>query len=990
MNLAIKYKAFISYKHAGLSELHAVLLEKHLKTYAKHILQPPIKIFRDEQQLKIGANLPERIKDALNNSDYLIYLASGEAAKSIWVQDELLYWCDSLKKTDKLIIILIDGIIDIDIENKKINWENTTSIPGILKDYIESIPLYADFINLNTENHITVQNIDYKKAINNISACLKGVTPEEMNGEEIKIYKKNKFLRNAAIFIISILGIISIITSILAIYQKDIAVKQRNKANALYLTKVSEDYYKEDRTKSLGFALYSHLLDSNLTEPIRLINNVMNYSPDLDRVAYLQFLGEHHSISLDDKKVVSLYNNHICIWNSNGDLLKKIPSESNDIIDLGFSSNGNNILECSRKQIGLWNTNGNKIWRMETNENYMSHPTFSPNDFFILVYGENKSFLYTKKGKLLDVLPKMSSIYFVFTKDSKNIIIPNQENTYIYNIETKEKKTINEVFVEFSKDQQKILFRQKDGISVYNKYFQRINTIKIGSINRFNCMFSTKGDKILLLSDTIRMYGLNGVLCFNIVQKEKYGNNACFSNSGNVFLTYGWNNMAYLWNSNGKLIGKYFNYQPVKFAKFINSDKEIITISKNNFIQIRKNDSNLTLQYWNRADNLEVEDIRLSHDETYLFTFHGIVNLLKWNISHPKELFNISGGNKFLSCDQSLDFNKILLLTKDNIVTVYDSLGTVIKKIKIENARFIQYISNSKNTVVYCNNKDNSTSITKLYDVDFKLIQSFNSDFFPVFSIDGKYVLLNNKDKILIINNINRSILEIEKMNDSFLGISNDNKYIFQANYKGVVQLFNTKGELLKIFKIPSGNIDYITFSPDNSMILIRLFENILHQQELLLYKINGELIKSRIFWYWNSNFPRFTSDSKKILVSGNNILQLWQFLDDDYQKEVISLKAVQSFDIISSSLSPDNNYFAVSYKDNSINIFNNKCELISTYNHKSPITYLHFSKDGSMLFAGSINEAKIWFVPSVKTIKKLKNKYITNSIQNTVKELTN
>jgi|GEM_PF-2506582 len=984
----MKYKAFISYKHSGLSELHATFLEKYLRTYAKRTLQPPLKIFRDEQQLKIGENLPERIKEALNSSDYLIYLASNEASESFWVRDELLYWCKSLKKADKLIIILIDGKIDFDIKNKKIDWENTTSIPNILKDYVDSIPLYADFRNFINESNITLQNIEYKNIINNISARLRGITPEEMNGEEIKIYKKNRFLRNAVIVIISVLGVISLITSIFAIYQRNIAINQRNKSNSLYLTKVSEEYYKEDRTKSLGIALYSHLLDSNLIEPINLINNVINTSPDLDRIVYLQFLGEHHSISPDLNKVVSLYNNHICIWSSNGDIIKEFPYRDKHICDLGFSSDGSKILECSEKQIKLWDINGNKIWKIETKDNYINHPTFSPNDFFILVYGDNKSLLYNSTGKLLDILPEMLFKYFVFTKDSKNIIIPNKENTIIYNIKTKGRKIINERFVDFSKDQQKLLFQQKNIISIYNKYFQQINTFKTNSISRFNCMFSSKGDKILLLSDTIKLYDLNGALRFSINQFEKYGNKASFSNTDDVFLTYGWNNIAYLWNSNGKLIRKYQNYQSVKFANFINSDQEILTISKDNYIQIRKNDSSMALRYWNKAVNLEVFEIRLSQDETTLFTFNGN-NLLKWNLTQKKELLNISG-EKFVSCDQSSNFNRILLSTKDNTVTVYDSLGTILKRIKIENERIVKIMNNSRNLVIYCDNKNNPVTKAILYDQDFKLIGSYNSLYLaPVFSSDGKFVLLGKSKAIIIKNIANKDSFKIKKIDNLVsLILSNNNKYILQANFEGYLQIFNTEAKLLYSFKIPTGNIDYVTFSPDNSTILIRLVEDGFHQQELALYKPNGELVRKMIFWDWNSNLPRFTYDSKKVLVSDGNNPKLWEFMKNDYQEGRNSSKLPQSWDIITTEVSPDNNNFAVSYKNNSIHVYNDNGEIISSFYHKSPITFLRFSKDGSLLFVGSINEVKIWCIPNLIMINKLKSKRVLNSIQDIMKNI--
>src|ERR1700724_89592 len=73
------YKAFISYKH-HVSTSFALRLEQVLKAYAKPLLARPIRIFRDEKHLAPGVDLPKLIVDALDESEFLILLASPEAA----------------------------------------------------------------------------------------------------------------------------------------------------------------------------------------------------------------------------------------------------------------------------------------------------------------------------------------------------------------------------------------------------------------------------------------------------------------------------------------------------------------------------------------------------------------------------------------------------------------------------------------------------------------------------------------------------------------------------------------------------------------------------------------------------------------------------------------------------------------------------------------------------------------------------------------------
>ena len=89
--------------------------------------------------MRPGDDLTATIKDALHHSEYLIYLASQEAAESVWVQDELRIWCEHLKKVEKLIIVYIDDEIVFNLDTKTIRWEQTNALPRLLQHHIASI-----------------------------------------------------------------------------------------------------------------------------------------------------------------------------------------------------------------------------------------------------------------------------------------------------------------------------------------------------------------------------------------------------------------------------------------------------------------------------------------------------------------------------------------------------------------------------------------------------------------------------------------------------------------------------------------------------------------------------------------------------------------------------------------------------------------------------------------------------------------------------------
>lgn len=250
----MKYQAFISYKHTEHSRKYALALENALKKYAKPLLKPPIKIFRDEQEMRPGDDLAATIKDALYHSEYLIYLASQEAAESLWVRDELRIWCEQLKKVNNLIIIYIDDEIVFDLNEKIINWDYTNALPRLLQHHIASIPLYIDLRWAETDADLDLNNIRYKEIINSITARFRGKTPNEMNGEEVLIYRRNKRLRNIAIVLLTLLTLIASGTAWYAFEQRNSARQERDIARANLLSLYATQEVSHDPTTSFRLA----------------------------------------------------------------------------------------------------------------------------------------------------------------------------------------------------------------------------------------------------------------------------------------------------------------------------------------------------------------------------------------------------------------------------------------------------------------------------------------------------------------------------------------------------------------------------------------------------------------------------------------------------------------------------------------------------------------------------------------------------------------
>jgi len=105
-----QYKAFLSYSHQD--EKIAKKLHRALENYSppRHVSSEDIKtlgpVFRDQDEMSAGADLSDKIKSALKQSEYLIVLASPASQQSHWVNDEIRFFRE-LNGSSKILSALI-------------------------------------------------------------------------------------------------------------------------------------------------------------------------------------------------------------------------------------------------------------------------------------------------------------------------------------------------------------------------------------------------------------------------------------------------------------------------------------------------------------------------------------------------------------------------------------------------------------------------------------------------------------------------------------------------------------------------------------------------------------------------------------------------------------------------------------------------------------------------------------------------------------------
>lgn len=111
-NKQLKYAAFISYRHLPVSMEVAIALHRQLESYTiprklrKNGRKRLGRIFLDTQELPTSSDLSQSIRNALDQSEYLIVLCVPEINESRWVLAEIEYFLSNHSRSHILTVLV--------------------------------------------------------------------------------------------------------------------------------------------------------------------------------------------------------------------------------------------------------------------------------------------------------------------------------------------------------------------------------------------------------------------------------------------------------------------------------------------------------------------------------------------------------------------------------------------------------------------------------------------------------------------------------------------------------------------------------------------------------------------------------------------------------------------------------------------------------------------------------------------------------------------
>ena len=225
------YNAFLSYSHSADTAFAAALhlaLQRFAKPWNR---RRALDVFRDQTDLSANPAVWSSIVSAMDQSEFLVLLASTGSAQSPWVVKELSHWRSS-RPPEKLLIVLTDGELAWDHATNDFDWTKTTALPRELQAYFTAEPLWCDVRALRSAKTLSPDGAAFQDAVATLAAPMHNKPKRDLVGEDLRQHRRALRLARGAIAALSVLVVGVMIAAWIAYAQRNEAARQRNEADA--------------------------------------------------------------------------------------------------------------------------------------------------------------------------------------------------------------------------------------------------------------------------------------------------------------------------------------------------------------------------------------------------------------------------------------------------------------------------------------------------------------------------------------------------------------------------------------------------------------------------------------------------------------------------------------------------------------------------------------------------------------------------------------
>lgn len=241
----VGYHAFISYAHRRDRALAAALQREvrrfGVPFYRHQVAFPaappgaqrrPLRVFRDASNLVAAASLPDELRRAIGSSQWLILMASPDAANSLWVREEVRVWLAKDSTASRVLIALTDGEIATTQDGRGIDGAATNALPAELVTALNHVPLWIDLRSARPAVETESARGRLGDVVADFAAPIQGVDKDTLIGEHLRQQRRTLRTAFAAVAVVTSLAVVASVLAVVAFRARGEAIRQRDTAVA--------------------------------------------------------------------------------------------------------------------------------------------------------------------------------------------------------------------------------------------------------------------------------------------------------------------------------------------------------------------------------------------------------------------------------------------------------------------------------------------------------------------------------------------------------------------------------------------------------------------------------------------------------------------------------------------------------------------------------------------------------------------------------------
>jgi hypothetical protein len=257
----VGHEAFISYRHGAEAEV-AAAVERGLERLARPWNRiRAMSVFRDDSDLAAKSDLTRAITDALDETRFLVLIASPQSAASKWVDKEIVYWCDERRAVDRLIIVVADGEFAWDEEAGELTAAST-AVSDAVRSRLVTEPVYVDLRWARSATDLSMRDSRFRSAIVRISATIRDVAPADLESEDVRLHRRARRLARAAVASVVVLALVASLAAVVAVANARRADRRAREALGRQLGLAALDLPASEADEALLLSLVAADLDS--------------------------------------------------------------------------------------------------------------------------------------------------------------------------------------------------------------------------------------------------------------------------------------------------------------------------------------------------------------------------------------------------------------------------------------------------------------------------------------------------------------------------------------------------------------------------------------------------------------------------------------------------------------------------------------------------------------------------------------------------------